>query len=250
MDDDADEPDGSVTATVTAGPGYTVAPGLNRTATVAVTDDDELKPGVSIEGGALVIEGEAATFLLTATPPPAAPLTVEVTVTEGRDFVADGELDTRTVTIPTSGSATYTVRTGCGFWTTRTTSATRRSRRWRWRSRARRFPLWLQGRCAAGRHVDRRGRGAGGAYGGGRHQGDAAAGGSGGVARVHGVGRAVAAAHGRGGVRRDGGDADRGLGLDVGGVVVAHGRTGLSADVRVRLLLVHEAAGLRSGAWR
>lgn len=52
-------------------------------------------------------------------------------------------------------------------------------------------------------------------------------------------------AHGRGGVRRDGGDADRGLGLDVGGVVVAHGRTGLSTDVRVRLLLVHEAAGLR-----
>lgn len=79
MDDAADEPDGSATVALASGPGYTVVPQRNRAATVAVADDDEPKPEVSIEGGALVTEGETATFLWTATPPPAAPLTVRVT---------------------------------------------------------------------------------------------------------------------------------------------------------------------------
>ena len=46
------------------------------------------------------------------------------------------------------------------------------------------------------------------------------------------------------GLRHDGGDAEQGSGLDVGGgVVVFDPSTGLSADVRVRMLLVHEAEG-------
>ena len=46
------------------------------------------------------------------------------------------------------------------------------------------------------------------------------------------------------GVRRDGGDAETGAGLDVGGgLAVADAAMGLSLDVRVRTLLVHQAEG-------
>ena len=46
------------------------------------------------------------------------------------------------------------------------------------------------------------------------------------------------------GLRHDGGDAEQGSGLNVGGgLVVFAPSTGLSADARVRMLLVHEAEG-------
>ena len=46
------------------------------------------------------------------------------------------------------------------------------------------------------------------------------------------------------GIRQDGGDAEVGRGLDVGlGLVFADAVTGLAVDVRVRRLLVHQAAG-------
>ena len=48
------------------------------------------------------------------------------------------------------------------------------------------------------------------------------------------------------GVRRDGGDAETGAGLDMGGgVVVTAPSVGLSADVKVRMLLAHEAEEFR-----
>ena len=48
------------------------------------------------------------------------------------------------------------------------------------------------------------------------------------------------------GLRHDGGDAERGTGLDVGaGVIVSDTSTGLAVDVRVRMLLVHQAEGFR-----
>ena len=48
------------------------------------------------------------------------------------------------------------------------------------------------------------------------------------------------------GVRRDGGDAENGAGVDVGGgLIVSDALTGLSADVRVRMLLVHQDQGFR-----
>ena len=48
------------------------------------------------------------------------------------------------------------------------------------------------------------------------------------------------------GVRRDGGDAENGVGVDFGGgLIVSDALTGLSADVRVRMLLVHQDAGFR-----
>ena len=48
------------------------------------------------------------------------------------------------------------------------------------------------------------------------------------------------------GLRHDGGDAETGAGVDVGGGLVAsHASSGLAADVRVRTLLMHEAEGFR-----
>ena len=48
------------------------------------------------------------------------------------------------------------------------------------------------------------------------------------------------------GLRHDAGDAETGSGLDVGGgLVVSDPSTGLSADVRVRMLLLHQAEGFR-----
>ncbi len=48
------------------------------------------------------------------------------------------------------------------------------------------------------------------------------------------------------GLRHDGGDAENGAGMDIGsGLVVSDPSLGLSADVRVRMLLVHEAEGFQ-----
>ena len=46
------------------------------------------------------------------------------------------------------------------------------------------------------------------------------------------------------GLRHDGGDAETGAGMDIGGgVTVSSPAAGLSVDLRVRMLLVHQAAG-------
>ena len=48
------------------------------------------------------------------------------------------------------------------------------------------------------------------------------------------------------GLRHDGGDAETGAGMDLGGgLTVSAPATGLSVDVRVRMLLVHQAEGFR-----
>ena len=48
------------------------------------------------------------------------------------------------------------------------------------------------------------------------------------------------------GLRHDGGDAETGAGLDVGGgLVVSDTGTGLAVDVRVRMLVLHQAEGFR-----
>ena len=59
------------------------------------------------------------------------------------------------------------------------------------------------------------------------------------------------------GLRHDGGDAETGAGLDVGGgLVLADAATGLAVDVRMRTLLVHQAEGIpragrgRPAAWQ
>ncbi len=66
-------------------------------------------PVVSITGGSGVSEGGNASFTITASPVPAADLSVSVTVTASGDYGAT--TGSRTVTIPTGGSVTFTVAT-------------------------------------------------------------------------------------------------------------------------------------------
>ena len=115
MDDSVDESDGSVTATLNSGQGYTVS-STAGSAIVTVADDDDpappppppVTPEVSITAGPDITEGDTATFTLTANPAPAAALSVSVAVTQSGDYITPS---THTVTIPTSGSATLTVST-------------------------------------------------------------------------------------------------------------------------------------------
>ena len=87
--------------------GHTV--GESSTHTVTIQDHvTPVTPEVSISAGAGVTEGASATFTLTASPAPAAALTVDVTVTESGGYAMAG---TRQVTVPTGGTATFTVAT-------------------------------------------------------------------------------------------------------------------------------------------
>ena len=110
-DDSTDEADGSVTATLNTGTGYTVS-SSSSSSTVAISDDDDPPPAtpeISIVGGSGVTEGADATFTITASPTPAAALTVSVTVSQSGDYGAT--TGAQTVTIPTGGSYTLTVAT-------------------------------------------------------------------------------------------------------------------------------------------
>ena len=69
----------------------------------------ETVPGITVSAGDAVTEGGDATFTVTASPAPASPLTVSVTVAAEGDFgITAGK---RPVTIPTTGSATLTLAT-------------------------------------------------------------------------------------------------------------------------------------------
>ena len=110
--DNVDEANGSVTATVNSGTGYTVSTTAGS-ATIAVEDDDAapapVMPCVSITAGDDITEGGNAVFTVTASPAPNAAVSVTVRVSQTGDFgVTTGS---RTVTIPTSGSATLTIAT-------------------------------------------------------------------------------------------------------------------------------------------
>ena len=108
--DDVDEPDGTVTAAIGTGSGYTVSP-TAHTATVAVADDDlPPVPEVSIAAdSAAIAEGGDAAFTITAVPAPAAGLAVAVTVAQTGDYGAAA--GRKVVTIGASGTATLTVAT-------------------------------------------------------------------------------------------------------------------------------------------
>ena len=106
-DDDVDEADGAIEATVTAGTGYTV--GSAATASVVVADDEA--PTISIAGGSAITEGGDVTFTLTADPVPATDIQVTVTVSETGSFAALGETGARTVTVGASGTVDFTVST-------------------------------------------------------------------------------------------------------------------------------------------
>ena len=108
-DDTTDEPKGSVSVAANTGNGYTVS-SSQGSATVPVSDnDDPPKPEVSVTAGSEITEGANASFTVTATPAPVAPLSVNVTVSQVGDFGAT--TGSRTVTIPSSGSVTLSIRT-------------------------------------------------------------------------------------------------------------------------------------------
>ena len=105
-DDSIDEPDGSVTASIVSGTGYTSST-TNGSATVAIADNDV--PELSIASDGDITEGTAASFTISASPTPHAALSVDVGVSASGSFgVTTG---TQTITVPTSGSQTFTVST-------------------------------------------------------------------------------------------------------------------------------------------
>ena len=111
IDDSLKEGSEKVILKLTGSAGYKVtSPGTH---TLTIVDDEtpaSLEPQVTIAAGASpVTEGSDATFTVTASPAPASPLAVSVTVATDGDYgVTAGE---RTVTIPTTGSATLTLAT-------------------------------------------------------------------------------------------------------------------------------------------
>ena len=99
-DDSSDEVDGSVTATLSDGTGYTVSTS-NGAASVTVADDDDppaATPEISIAAGSDVTEGSDATFTITANPTPASSLDVTVEVSQSGDYGV------------TTGAQTVTIR--------------------------------------------------------------------------------------------------------------------------------------------
>ena len=119
-----DEADGSVTATLGTGTGYTVSSSAGA-ATAAVSDNDV--PELSIASGGNVTEGSDASFTVTASPTPHAAMLVSVTVSATGAFgVATGS---QSVTIPTTGSKSFTISTsGDSDWTRPTAPSPRPSR--------------------------------------------------------------------------------------------------------------------------
>ena len=128
-DDQVDEADGSVTATVQSGPGYTVGTASTASVTVADDDDPPATPEITISGGSGITEGGSATFTITASPAPTSAITVNIGVSESGDWDATGAATvsvnsaTTTYTIATSddqvdeadGSVTATVQSGTGY---------------------------------------------------------------------------------------------------------------------------------------
>ena len=109
-DDRRNEAPGSVDVRVNSGSGYQVSSRARyRSTSVDVADND--RPVVTINPGSKVREGRAARFTLSASPRPAAPITVKVAVTQKGEFASQGQLGERTVTIGTNGGGTFSVAT-------------------------------------------------------------------------------------------------------------------------------------------
>ena len=78
-----------------------------------LNDDTVALPGVTIAAGSSsVTEGASASFTVTASPSPASALIVKLTVSQSGNFATSGSIgSSKTVSVPTSGSATYLVST-------------------------------------------------------------------------------------------------------------------------------------------
>ena len=130
-DDSIDEADGSITAELNAGAGYTV--GTPSTAMVTVNDDDVLLASITAADPTTITEGEVATFRVTlGSAAPAGGLTISVDVTESGSYIAGSApatvviaegATTGTLTVPTAddnldepdGAITVRITTGAGY---------------------------------------------------------------------------------------------------------------------------------------
>ena len=112
VDDSSDEGNGAVSVILKSGSGYTVESFPGNAASVQINDND---PEISITlGGAMTVtEGDDAIFTVMASSPPIADLTVKLTISETRDYLAAGDKEgPKTVIISAdTTSATYTVST-------------------------------------------------------------------------------------------------------------------------------------------
>ncbi len=79
---------------------------------IRVDDPEYISPVITITSGSAVTEGTEASFTVNANPAPILTLDVTVAVTQSGAFVTDGNLGSKTVTIPASQtSKTYTIAT-------------------------------------------------------------------------------------------------------------------------------------------
>ena len=100
-----------VTATIAAGDGYRAGAAAKATASATLMPVPVPVPVVVTiaAGDSPVTEGNPVTFTLTAAPPPASPLTVDVSWAESGSFLRPSP--PQTVTIPASGTITLTADT-------------------------------------------------------------------------------------------------------------------------------------------
>lgn len=113
VNDSVAENNGVVTVEILTDNDYT-RHGSDYVAYTTVTDDDSTAstPVLSLSGGATIVEGENASFTVTASPAPSGSLTVSYTVSEAGDHVASGGLGDKTASLTfTNGVASITVPT-------------------------------------------------------------------------------------------------------------------------------------------
>ena len=105
VDDDVDEEDGSVTATVTAGAGYTIAAPPDNTASVTVTDDDDAGVTVSQPMVTVLEDGSTATYTVVLDTEP----TADVTITPTSDDTSVATVSAALTFTPTNWNTAQTV---------------------------------------------------------------------------------------------------------------------------------------------
>lgn len=97
---------GSVTATLATGTGYSLTPPTSATLTVKPA-----LPTITVAAGPSVTEGTDAQFTFRAEPAPAADLTVQFAVSETGKYLGANQAGFKSITIPTTGTATHSVST-------------------------------------------------------------------------------------------------------------------------------------------
>ncbi|MYK85526.1 MAG: hypothetical protein F4025_03735, partial [Synechococcus sp. SB0669_bin_7] len=122
VNDNTDEPEGYISATVQAGSDYTV--GSPSSASTWMCDNDLsaeqeqesqetlcATPGLLLTSAVGSTEGAPLAFTLAALRAPVPQMSVTLSVTQVGDYIGPAELGRRTVTVPTSGSVTVSIPT-------------------------------------------------------------------------------------------------------------------------------------------